>query len=67
MDWDEIWHGGSPQGVGGFRPSTPTAAGMGCIKGVWGASGASTMRFGENFIKQKLQGTPDLVGAGPKS
>ena len=33
-------------------------------KGVQGASGASTVRFGENFIKQKLLGTPDLVGAG---
>ena len=31
---------------------------------VRGASAASTVRFGENFIKQKLQGTPDLVRAG---
>ena len=23
-----------------------------------------TVHFGENFKKQKLQGTPDLVGAG---
>ena len=35
---------------------------MGCVKGVWGASGASTVRFCENFIKQKLQGTPKLSG-----
>ena len=26
----------------------------GVRKGVWGASAASTVRFGENFIKQKL-------------
>ena len=45
-----------------FTPPHPL--GTGCIKGVQGASGASTMHFGENFIKQKLQGTPDLVGAG---
>ena len=25
---------------------------------------ASAMHFGENFIKQKLQGTPYLVGTG---
>ena len=42
----------------------PHPLGMGCVKGVWGASGASTVRFGENFIKQKLHGAPDLVGAG---
>ena len=34
---------------------------MGSIKGVQGASVASAMRFGENFIKQKFQGTPLLV------
>ena len=50
--------------MGGFRTGTPTPPGTGCVKGVRGASGASTVRFGENFIKQKLQGTPDLVGAG---
>ena len=43
--------------VGGFDPVPPT-------HWVQGASGASTMRFGENFIQQKLKGTPDLVGAG---
>ena len=66
MDRDEIWHGGGPWGgkVRGFRPSTPTPLGTGCIKGVWGASVASTMRFVKNFIKQKFQGTPDLEGAG---
>ena len=47
----------------GFRPGTPIP-GYGCIKGVRGASGASTVHFGENFIKQKLLGTPDLVGVG---
>ena len=45
--------------LGGFRHGTP-----GCVKGVRGVSGASTMHFGENFIKQKLQGTPDLIGVG---
>ena len=30
--------------------------------GVRNASGVSTVHFGKNFIKQKLQGTPDLVG-----
>ena len=48
---------------GGFDP-VPPPPGMGCVKGVQGASGASTVRFGENFIKQKLQGTPNLVKAG---
>ena len=31
----------------------PHPLGMGCIKVVQGASGATTMRFGKNFIKQK--------------
>ena len=50
--------------LGGFQLATPYPGSMGCVKGVRGASGASTMHFGKNFIKQKLQGTPDLVGAG---
>ena len=33
-------------------------------KGVWCASGASAKTFGKNFIKQKLQGTPNLGGGG---
>ena len=49
--------------LGGVSTRYPHPPDMGCIKGVRGASGASTVRFGENFIKQKLQGTPDLVGA----
>ena len=49
--------------LGGFRPGTPTP-GYGVRKGVRGASGASTVRFGKNFIKQKLPGTPNLVGVG---
>ena len=64
-DWDEIWQRDGPRGgrflIGGW-PCTPPPPGTGCIKGVWGASGVSTVHFGENFIKQKLQGTPDLVG-----
>ena len=31
-------------------------------KGGQGASGVSTVHFGENFIEHKLQGTPKLVG-----
>ena len=51
--------------LGFFYPVPhPHPLGTGCVKGVRGASGASTMRFGENCIKQKLQGTPDLVGSG---
>ena len=34
-----------------------------CVKGVQDASGASAMHFGKNFIKQKLQGPPDVMGA----
>ena len=65
---DEIWHGGGPRlgkvlGGGGLT-WYPNLLGMGCVKGVQGASGASTMCFGENFLKQKLLGTPDLVRAG---
>ena len=48
----------------GVSTRYPHPPGMGCIKGVWGASGASTVRFDENFIKQMLQGTPDVVGGG---
>ena len=50
--------------LGRFQPNTPHPLGTGCIKGVWGASGASVVHFVENFIKQKLQGTPNLVGVG---
>ena len=32
----------------------PHPLGTGCVKGVQGASGASTRRFGKNFIKQKF-------------
>ena len=48
--------------LGVFQPSTPP--GMECLKEVQGVSGATAVHFGKNFIKQKLQGTPDLVGAG---
>ena len=48
----------------GWRPTWyPHLPGTGCVKGVWGASGASAMHFGENFIKIKLQG-PNLKGVG---
>ena len=49
----------------------PIPLGTGYVKGVRGASGASTVNFGKNFIKQKLQSPPDLMGVGnlfgPKS
>ena len=65
MDWDKILHRGGPQGgEGSWFFLTQYPPGMGCVKGVQGASGASTVRFGENFIKQKLLGTPNLVGVG---
>ena len=54
-DWDKIWHRHGPQGGGSTQ--YPHTAGYGEHKGVRGASGASTVRFSENFIKQKLQGT----------
>ena len=50
--------------LGGVSTRYPHPPGTGCVKGVWGASGASTMRVGENFKKQKLQGTLDLVEGG---
>ena len=40
---------------GGFQPRTQPPRAL-------GASGASAMQIGENIIKQKLQGAPDLVG-----
>ena len=64
MDQDEIWHRGGPHGGRFLVFFDPVPHPPGCIKGVQGASGASTMHIGENFIKQKLQGTPDLVGVG---
>ena len=41
-----------PQGPGGLKGGAQ-----------WG-SGASAVHFGGNFIKQKLLGTPNLVGVG---
>ena len=51
--------------LGGGVDPIPPPPGMGSVKGVQGASGASAMCFGKNFIKQKLLGTPDLVGRSP--
>ena len=62
LAWRWSWGGGGSW-VGGW-PSIPHPLGMGCVKEVQGASGASEVHFGKNFIKQKLQGAPDLVGAG---
>ena len=58
MDRDEIWHGGGPRGgkvLGGVSTRYPHPPGTGCVKGVRGASGASTMRFGENFINKSCR------------
>ena len=41
--------------LGGFNPGPPPP-GYSVHKG--GASGTSAVQFGENFIKQKLQGNP---------
>ena len=49
--------------LGGFDPGPPPPGyrvykrGLGCLRRL-------SMHFGKNFIKQKLQGTPDLVGGG---
>ena len=51
--------------LGGVSTRYPHPPGTGCVKGVRGASGASTVRFGENFIKQKLQGAPDFWAPNP--
>ena len=48
----------------GRGDSIPPPLGTGCLKGVQGASGASTMHFGKNFMKQKLLGTPVLQETG---
>ena len=48
--------------LGGINPVHPP--GTGSVKGVQGVSGASSMRFGKIFIKQKLQGAPDIIGVG---
>ena len=48
-----VLEGGKVLG-GGFDPVPPPTPDTGCVKGVRGASGASTVRFGENFIKPKL-------------
>ena len=57
-----VLEGGKVLGGGGFDMVLHHPPGMGCVKGVWGAAGASTVHFGANLIKQKLQGTPDLKG-----
>ena len=66
-DRDEIWYWGGPREAGflggGVDPVPPSPA-YGVCKGGPVASGASAMQFGEKFLKQKLQGAPDLVGAG---
>ena len=50
-------------GGGGSVQDSPPPRCRVC-KGGQGASGASGVCFGKNFIKQKLQEAPDLVGTG---
>ena len=61
-DLDEIWHIGGPReqesSWGGVDPVPPIPQ----VQGVREASVASAVRFGKNFLKQKFQGTPNLVG-----
>ena len=59
-DLDEIWQVGGPWGwEGSWGVSTQYPHPR-----VQGVSGASAVHFGKNFIKQKLQGAPDLEGVG---
>ena len=62
FDMEVVLKGGGK--VFGFFTWCPTPLGTGCIKRVQCASGALTVHFDKNFIKQKLLGTPDFVGAG---
>ena len=50
--------------LGGVSTQYPHPLGMECIKGIWGVSGATALHSGKIFIKQNLQGAPDLVGVG---
>jgi hypothetical protein len=46
-----------------FQPCALIPGVWGALKRVWGASTASTVRLGKNFIKQKLLGRTVLVRA----
>ena len=46
----------------GWTPPTLTPGVQGPQKGAQWSFWASGVHFGENFIKQKLQGTPNVVG-----
>ena len=48
----------------GWTPPTLTPGSRGPKRGPQWGSGASAVLFGGKFIKQKLQGTPYLVGVG---
>ena len=48
---------------GCYNPVPPTS-GYRVRKEGMGVSGATAVGFGKNFIKQKLQGVPDLVWMG---
>ena len=63
-----VFEGERLLGGGGGPSYPPQPQGKGGINGVQGTSGASAMHFGKNFIKQKSQGTSNLVRVGhPKS
>ena len=48
----------------GWIPPTVTPGSRGHKRGALWGSGASGVHFGGKFIKQKLPGTPNLVGVG---
>ena len=48
----------------GLDTPYPDPWGPGAKRRAWWGSWASVVHFGENFIKQKLLGTPNLVGRG---
>ena len=66
-DLDEIWKRGGPQGwelsVGDWT-GTSDPAGMGCIKGVWGAYGASRLQFVQKLYKTNMAGHPQYSQVG---
>ena len=47
-----------------FEPASPHPLGGGGLRVLLEVHAAQTVHFWENFIKQKLKNTPDLVEAG---
>ena len=66
-DWDEIWHGGGPQGwkvLGGGLTWYPHPPGTGCINGVRGASGASAI-LAKTLLNKSCRAPPKCEGRSP--